>query len=196
MEKEGLIAAFRQFAPISEADADFLRARFWGLTAPAKHCLVQPDEICQHVFYVVKGCVRVAIMDRSGDDITCYFAAEGQFVSNYESFLTGKPSKYALHCLEACELLAIDRQGIQELYTRTSQGERIGRMIAEHLFIDTVERLTSFYSETPEDRYQQFLREYPHLVQRIPQHYIAAYIGVRPQSLSRIKRRALSPVPR
>lgn len=196
MEKEGLIAAFRQLAPISEADAEFLRSRFWGLATPAKHYLVQPGEICQQVFYVVKGCVRVAIMDRNGDDITCYFAAEGQFVSNYESFLTGKPSNYALHCLEACELLAIDRQGIQELYARTEQGDRIGRRIAEHLFIDTLERLTSFYSETPEDRYQHFMRQYPHLVQRIPQHYIATYIGVRPQSLSRIKRRALSPVPR
>lgn len=192
MDKEGLIAAFRQFAVISEADSDFIKARSWRLTAPARHYLVQANEVSQHVFYVVKGCVRVAIQDRSGDDITCYFAAEGQFVSNYESFLTGKPSKYALQCLEASELLAIDRQGIHELYTQTANGERIGRMIAEHLFVDTIERLTSFYSDTPEERYQHFLREYPQLAQRIPQHYIATYIGVRPQSLSRIKRRALA----
>ncbi len=196
MEKDGLVAFFRQLVPLSLADEGRIRERFTGQVAPARQYLVQSGEICQSVYFILEGCVRVAIENQQGEDVTCFFASEGQFVANYESFLTGKSSPYSLQCLEPCRLLAIDRKGLQELYDLNEYGERAGRLIAENLFVDATERLTSFYMDTPEQRYQQFLIDYPGLSQRIPQHYIAAYIGVRPQSLSRIKRRALSAVVR
>lgn len=192
MQKDGLVAFFRALVPISSEDETKIRTNFSGLTVPARTYLAQPGEVSQLVYFVVKGCVRVAIENQAGEDITCYFAAEGKFVCNYESFITGLPSAYSLQALEHSELLAIDRRGLEQLYQQTTHGERIGRLIAEHLFIDTLQRLTSFYSETPEQRYLKFLQDFPQLVARIPQHYIAAYIGVRPQSLSRIKRRAQS----
>jgi CRP-like cAMP-binding protein len=191
MEKEAVVQFFGQLVELDAADQQCIRERFVVLSARNKQYLLQSGDVCQQLFFVRSGCVRVSIAGQSGDDITCYFGMEGQFVANYESFLTGKPSPYSLQCLEDCTLLAIDRKGLQELYEHVRYGDRIGRLMAEHLFIDTIERLTSFYTETPEQRYQQFLSAYPGLIQRIPQHYIATYIGVRPQSLSRIKRRAL-----
>lgn len=191
MDKSGVITFFRQLAPISPAEEQFILERFSGLSVPARSYLSREGEVAKEVYFVVKGCVRVFIPTEDGRDITCYFAAEGEFVSNYESFVSGLASPYAIQALEDCELLAIDRMGLQELYSQTSNGERIGRLIAERLFVETMNRLTSFYMETPEDRYRQFMDERPQLIHRIPQHYIAEYIGVRPQSLSRIKRRAL-----
>ena len=196
MEKDGLVAFFRQLVPLSLEDEGRIRERFTGQVAPAKQYLVHAGEISQLVYFILEGCVRVAIQNPQGEDITCFFASEGQFVANYESFLTGKSSPYSLQCLEPCRLLAIDRKGLQELYEFNQFGERAGRLIAEHLFVDATDRLTSFYMDAPEQRYQKFLIKHPGLAQRIPQHYIAAYIGVRPQSLSRIKRRALSTVAR
>lgn len=192
MQKDDLVDFFRQLAEISVDDAQCIRERFTRHSFANKQYLVAPGEICQQVYFVTQGCVRCCIQNADGEDITCFFAHEGQFVSNYQSFLTGLPSQYALQCLEPTELLAIDRLGLEEIYLRTTHGERIGRRIAEHLFIDTMARLTSFYLDTPEQRYTSFLAEYPRLANRIPQHYIAAYIGVRPQSLSRIKRRAMA----
>ena len=192
MEKDAVIASFRQFAPVSDADAEIVRARFSKVLAPARSFLMHAGEVSQHVYFVVKGCVRVAIETPDGEDVSCYFAAEGQFVSNYESFVSGKPSAYALHTLEPCELLAVDRQGLQEIYAMTSHGERIGRLLAEQLFIDALNRVTSFYLETPEQRYAKFVAAHPQLVARLPQHYIASHVGVRPQSLSRIKKRAMA----
>lgn len=197
MQKDSLIAFFRALVPMPEADEAEVRARFTALQVPARAYLTQAGEVAQQCYFVVKGCVRVSVQNLEGEDISCYFAAEGMFVSNYESFLTGAPSAYGLQALEPCELLAIDRLGLEELYRNTTYGERIGRRMAELLFIDTMQRLTSFYMQTPEERYLAFLAATPQLLNRIPQHYIASYIGVRPQSLSRIKRRVagFSPAP-
>jgi CRP-like cAMP-binding protein len=189
MQKDSLIELFQQLAPVPDADLPAIRARFAALRVPARAYLMQAGEVAQQCYFVVKGCVRVSIQNREGEDISCYFAAEGMFVSNYESFLTGEPSLYGLQALEPCELLAIDRLGLEELYNNTAYGERIGRRMAELLFVDTMRRLTSFYTQTPEERYLAFLAATPQLLNRLPQHYIASYIGVRPQSLSRIKRR-------
>jgi CRP-like cAMP-binding protein len=196
MQKDSLIDFFRQLVPVPDADVSEIRARFSAMQVPARAYLMQPGEVAQQCYFVVKGCVRVSVQNIEGEDVSCYFAAEGMFVSNYESFLTGAPSAYGLQALEACELLAIDRLGMEELYRRTTFGERVGRRMAELLFIDTMQRLTSFYMQTPEQRYLHFLATSPQLLNRIPQHYIASYIGVRPQSLSRIKRRVASLVPR
>lgn len=192
MQKDDLIAVFRQMVPLTEADESLIRERCSKLEIGAKRLLVEPNVICQHVFFVTKGCARIIITKKSGEETSCYFAKEGDFIANYESFLQGIPSPYSIQTLEDCELLAIDRKGMEELFTLTSQGERIGRLIAEMIFVDTLERLTSFYTESAEERFESFMKRYPGLIHRIPQHYIATYIGVRPQSLSRIKKRSAS----
>lgn len=190
MPKDDLITVFRKMVPISPEDEIFICERFSTMEVAAKRFLVEPNIVCQHVYFVKKGVARIIINKASGDETSCYFAQEGEFISNYESFLTGVPSPYGIETLENCELLAIDRMGMEELYAKVRNGERIGRKIAEFIFVDTIERLTSFYTESAEVRYEKFLQRYPGLNNRIPQHYIATYIGVRPQSLSRIKKRA------
>ena len=191
MHKDALVEFFRNLVPLSAQDEEIIRARFVRLAVANKQYLLQAGEVSHQLFFVLSGCVRVVIVNNEGEDISCYFAAEGHFVADYHSFISGKAARYSLQCLEDCQLLVIDRKGLDELYSLTQYGERVGRLIAENLFLEIQDRLTSFYSETPEQRYLQFLAQYPHLVQRLPQHHIAAYIGVRPPSLSRIKRRAL-----
>lgn len=195
MQKDSLIELFRQLAPMTEADEEKVRARFAAMHVPARTYLMQAGEVAQQCFFVVKGCVRISILNREGEDISCYFATEGMFICDYESFLTGVPSRYGLQAIEASELLAVDRLGMEELYQTTGSGERIGRRLAEWFFIDLMQRLTSFYTQTPEERYLAFMAASPQLLNRIPQHYIAAHIGVRPQSLSRIKRRVAALAP-
>jgi len=88
-------------------------------------------------------------------------------------------------------MLCISYGRLQELYEKIAQGEKIGRMISEQLFLEAIADITSFYVDTPEQRYLKFLARYPNLNQRIPQYLIASYIKVKPQSLSRIRKRML-----
>ena len=86
-------------------------------------------------------------------------------------------------------MLSITHDNLQRFYREVRQGERFGRLMAEALFVDVLRQLTSFYEDTPEQRYARFVRIYSDLQQRVPQYYIASYVGVKPQSLSRIRGR-------
>jgi CRP-like cAMP-binding protein len=93
--------------------------------------------------------------------------------------------------LEPTTLLVITSQDLQKLYTNLSNGEKFGRLLMESVYTDAIQQIISFYTGSPQQRYQEFLENQPGLVQRVPQYYIASYIGIKPQSLSRIRKRLL-----
>lgn len=189
MSKESLIDALKAIVPISEEETNWIRQNFSKVHFPARSILVSEGEVNKTLYFVVKGCARIGINCPNGEDISCYFAQEGEWISIHESFLSGQPSEYFIQTLEDCELLAIDRMGVEEMYNHLEHGNLMGRRLMEGLFISTVQRLTDFYKLNPEQRFQNFLVQHPNLANRIPQNCLASYIGVKPQSLSRIKRR-------
>lgn len=192
MEKALLIQTLNALGPILPEEEKLVRSLFTGIRIPAKTFLVQEGEVCHSVYFVVKGCARIGINAINGDDISCYFADEGGWIGIYESFLTGEPAKYFVQTIEDCELLVIDRMGLETLFTDTKNGNLLGRRLAEGLLVSTVNRLTDFYLYTPEERFQHFVDQFPRLAGRLPQNHLASYIGVKPQSLSRIKKRIFS----
>jgi CRP-like cAMP-binding protein len=191
MSKDSLIDALRAIVPVSEDEADWVRQNFSKVNVLAKSFLLSEGEVCHNLFFIVSGCARIGIDCPNGEDISCYFAREGEWISIYESFLSGQPSEYFVQTLEDCEMLTIDRKGVEDMYNRLENGNLMGRRLMEGLFITTVQRLTDFYKLTPEQRFQNFLVQYPNLANRIPQNCLASYIGVKPQSLSRIKKRIM-----
>lgn len=192
MQKEALISFFKMLAPIEEAEEALIRSVFSSIKIPAKTFLVREGEINHTIYFVVNGCARIGINTPEGEDISCYFAQEMEWISVYESFLTGTPSQYFIQTLEDCEMLITDRMGIETIFTEIKNGNLIGRKLTEGLLIQTVEKLTNFYRFTPEERFQNFVEANPQLANRIPQNCLASYIGVKPQSLSRIKKRVFS----
>ena len=192
MSKEILISAFSSIAHISEEEKGILRSIFTSLKVPARTILVTEGEIAHSVYFIIKGVARIGINCPTGEDISCYLAQENQWIGVYESFLTGDPSEYFVQTIEDCEFLVADRMGIQDMYDKVRNGNLIGRKLAEGFFMQTVMRLTDFYKFTPEERFQNFIEQYPGLANRIPQHCLASFIGVKPQSLSRIKKRVFS----
>jgi CRP-like cAMP-binding protein len=122
-------------------------------------------------------------------EATYYFAAENEFISDYPSFLPQRPSDKNIQALEPAEIHVISFDNLQRFYQHISFGERFGRLIAEEIFVDSIQQLASFYQDKPAIRYQNFVHRFPQLVQRLPQYYIASYVGIEPQSLSRIRRR-------
>lgn len=144
--------------------------------------------VCRHVGFIVHGIMRYYI-NKDGEDKTYGFGKEWDFVCNNESFIPQKPSVQSIQALENCKLLVISYDNLQLFYQGIKNGERFGRIIIEQVFIQTLQGLNSFYTDSPELRYEKFIKDYADLLQRIPQYYIASFVGVKPQSLSRIRKR-------
>ena len=188
---EPLLLAIRRFIALAPAEADLLRQWFVPEAVPKGGYFLRPGEVSRKVGFVLQGVVHY-FQSRDGQELTYYFGREQEFIGDYESFLSARPATHGIQALEAAHLLTISHDNLQHLYRQVREGERLGRLLAETLFVDVLRQLTSFYEDSPARRYARFVRTYPDLQQRIPQYYIASYVGVKPQSLSRIRGRAAS----
>ncbi|MEM6805203.1 MAG: Crp/Fnr family transcriptional regulator [Bacteroidota bacterium] len=156
------------------------------LQVKAKTTLLQEGKVSTQAYFIEKGIVRLWF-NQNGKDITFQFFFRGEFVSSIESFFKGSPSAFSIETLEACELKVIDKAVFTSQLMESS--------IAKDFFIDLLssrlfeyQRLfLSRIKDSPQLRYQELLKDQPEIVQRIPQHYIASYLGITSVSLSRIK---------
>jgi len=128
-------------------------------------------------------------INHDGEEKTYAFSQENNYVCNYESFLPQSPSTKIIQALEDCNVLVISHDDLQIFYANVREGERFGRIAIEAVFIQMLQDITSFYIETPELRYERFIKNHADLQQRISQYRNASYVGVKPQSLSRIRKR-------
>jgi CRP-like cAMP-binding protein len=186
-----LLEKIRQYIEVDENDRQFICEAFKPRRFEKGEHFLLAGDVCRHVAFIESGVFRFYI-NREGEDATYYFAAENEFIGEYPSFLRGQPSDRNIQALETAEILLITYDDLQTFYQKVRFGERFGRLIAEEIFVDSIEQLASFYADKPEARYRNFVRQFPQLVQRLPQYYIASYVGIKPQSLSRIRRRFLT----
>lgn len=145
-------------------------------------------QICKHVGFVVNGLLRYYI-NHDGEEKTYGFSRENNYVCNYESFIPKTPSSKIIQTLEDCKILVISYDNLQIFFARVAGGERFGRIVIEQVFMQILQDVSSFYTDTPELRYERFIRNHADLQQRISQYHIASFVGVKPQSLSRIRKR-------
>lgn len=150
--------------------------------------VLREGEICKHVSYINKGLVRLYFV-KDGKEYNSGFFEEGTWFSEYASFLHKKPSLFYIEAMENTELFLLNFENMQKLYGLAKAFERLGRLIAEDLFYKYVKRNMSLLLDTPEERYESFQKENPSLLNVIPLKHIASYVGVEPESLSRIRKR-------
>ena len=141
---------------------------------------------------VLEGLVRIYFTRQDGEEKTFYFAAEGEFATDYESTLRGLPSKYSIDALEDSVIATISAAALQELFVTLKEGDKLGRSIVEKYFFIWSERIADFYMHTPIERYHNMCRDYPYIIQRVPQYYIASYLNISTVHLSRIKSGSLT----
>jgi CRP-like cAMP-binding protein len=183
-----LLKTIRRYIPLSPDDETIIRSLFRVQKLKKGDHLLQAGNICKDIFFIEQGLVRYyAIVD--GEEKTSYFNREGEFVCNYPSFLPQKPAEAFIEALEACTVYSISHSNMQQFYAQVKYGERFGRLAIEEVYLNLINQVTSLYNDPPELRYQLFLSRFPDLGQRIPQYYIASYVGIKPQSLSRIRKR-------
>ncbi|TDW96729.1 Crp/Fnr family transcriptional regulator [Dinghuibacter silviterrae] len=183
-----VLTAIRQYIQLEDNEEVLIAGLFHERHfAAGEHFLAEGD-VCRHVAFIETGLMRYYLND-DGQERTIFFSQENEFVCNYQSFLPRSSSRVAIQALEDTTLSLIGFDDLQILYARVRQGERFGRLAIEHVFVSALEQLRSLYTDPPEVRYRRFLDGFPGLAQRVPQYYIASYVGIQPQSLSRIRRR-------
>lgn len=159
-----------------------------AISVPAKAVLLEEGMVADRIYLIRKGCLRLFFYNE-GKDITFQFFFEGDFVASFDSLYKGSPSLFSLESIEPSELLYIRKE---DFYNGIANDPSLRQMYEEKI----IERF-SFYQRlflsriknTPQQRYEELLKEYPNIIQRVPQHYIASYLGITPVSLSRIRNR-------
>lgn len=177
-----------KLAPCSDADWKVFSSHLVQRVFPRKTVLLPAGKIEQHLSFIEKGIVRFYI---PGDenDITFSFAFENSFVSAYDSFLTQQSCTYQVQVITDTVLWSLTYNDLQSIYQFTAVGNTIGRLAAEDLFLKKSRRELLLLTQTPEQLYTYLLTEQPHLIAHIPLKYLASYIGITPQALSRIRKR-------
>ena len=179
---------FEKTVTLTEQDWQLFSSKLTKHEFPRKTLLLKTGQIENYLSFVEKGIIRFYI-PRDDNDLTFDFIFANAFVSGYNSFLTRAPSTYHIETLATTILWRLTYNYLQDIYARTAIGNTIGRHASEGLFLEKSRRELSLLNESAEERYLKLFTEQPQLIREIPLKYLASYIGVTPQALSRIRRR-------
>lgn len=154
---------------------------------------IQPGKICNEVAFILKGGFRFYFI-KDGIELSNYFSFQNEFISSYSSFLKRVPGSIYIDAMQDSEIACFSHASLQTLLTDARiafKMEHFGRTLAEYYICCYDERMLSFLSLTPEERYIQMLDSQPAFLRLVPQHYLANYLGITPVSLSRIRKRII-----
>jgi CRP/FNR family transcriptional regulator, anaerobic regulatory protein len=153
-----------------------------------KEFLLKEGKVCDKISYINSGCVRL-FYNIEGNEKTVQFFLKDSWYTDYASFLTGKPTVENMQAIEDGIIVQFKKDDVNNLYNLYPSIERLGRIMAENAFISLLKLNNMNSNEEPEQRYLNLIKQRPEVVEKIPQHYIASYLGLQPQSLSRIRKR-------
>lgn len=176
---------------LTPAEAGFFIGQFKLVPVKKGSFLVEADEPAAFQYYVSQGCLRSYQLDEKGNEHVLQFAPEDWWTGDLGSLTKGGPATLFIDALEDSLVLRIDRVALDELYVRIPKFERFFRILITNAFIATQRRLLSTISRPAEERYVEFARMYPGLDGRVPQKLIASYLGMTPEFLSTVRKRAL-----
>lgn len=176
-----------RYITLTEEEKELFHSLLKHRKVKKKNFLLQEGEVCDFEAYILKGCIRTYYLDPAGIETILLFAVEDWWVSDLSSFSDRTPSNMFIETLEECELLVIDYNSKNELFNRIPKFERLFRLLVQRSLAVLQQRFYASISQTAEERYLAFLEKYPHIVQRVPQHQIARYIGVSPEFLSKVR---------
>ena len=184
-----LILAIRHFIRLDEAEEAFISTLFTRRQFAKGDHFLREGQVCREVGFIEQGLIRYYNVKEDSEEITLDFGKEYEFTCNYESFLDHSVSRRNIQCIEPSVIFCISYDKLQLLYEKLQEGQKFGRLICEQLYLDALKKINSLYGDDPQQRYLQFVRNYPDLQQRIPQYYVSSFVGVKPPSLSRIRKR-------
>ena len=174
--------------PISDELKDVLEQKLEIIEVPKKTLLLKEGQICNHIHVVVKGLLRMYYI-KDGEEICSRFMNESLMAMSVKSFYSRLPGYEYIETLEPCILARIHKDDLEYVYRTYDEFNYIARAITEQYFIRSEERLFQLRKQSAEERYLYFMDKYPELLQRVPLMYIASYLGLTLETLSRIRKK-------
>jgi len=177
---------FEQYGILSEKNMDELVDKFKLRKVKKGDLLLVQGQVCNKIFFVKKGCLRLYYI-ANDIEITVWFSFENNSAIELSSFLSGAPSEYFIEAIEEGEILSLYKSELTRLYEKNIEMQKVMRVFWEDVILNLIKRFTALQKDSAEKRYTDLMSQ-PVYLQRIPQKYLASYIGVTPTSLSRIRK--------
>ena len=192
---DNILKSFRAFVNgFIETDDklfDNLISNFEFKKVSRKELLLEAGKTANKIFFLHEGFVRFFHIKKDGTEVTSDFYFAPGFITSFTSFIDQKPSIVNIQAMVKMGVLLIKYKDLMALYDKEHKVERLGRLLAEQVFITSEKHLLSFLNDSPQDRYLWLMKDYPEYVKNIPLHYLASYLGITAESLSRIRNRSV-----
>lgn len=186
---EEYFRSFNKKVPLTLEEEALIKTYLKPKKLRKKQYLLQEGDVCKSFAFIEKGALKSYSVDDAGNEYIIQFGIEGWFISDLYSFITGEPATYNIDAIEDSELVLISHSANEELLRILPKYETFTRLNITGAYLAMQKRLTSIISSPLEERYENFIKLYPDIVQRVPQHMIASYMGLTPETLSRVRRR-------
>jgi len=173
---------------LTEEELNLIDEHFTCLEIPRRQFLLEPNQHCDFIAFIEQGAIR-HLHIKDGNEISCDFSFENTFITDFASFNGGVLSNSAFQAMENTIVWLIRRPALLQLYAQAPAFESLGRIASEEVAQRATDIARSLGSDRPAERYQKLLLAQPALFQRIPLKYIADFLGISPESLSRIRKR-------
>ena len=186
---ENILGNISRYVSLTKED----KQQFLAIVKPQfvkrRQFIVQPNFVCTHQTYVVRGTFRSYFISNDGVEHTIQFAIDDWFISDFNSYINQSPASLYVEALEDSEIQQISFNDVERLCWSNCKFERFFRLVAQKSFAFAQRRVLSNLGHSAEERYIEFLNMYPAITQRVPQYALASYLGMSPEFLSKIKKR-------
>lgn len=173
---------------ITDHDFEQFSKLVFEKTFDKKDILIEEGDLCHYIYFIEQGSCYSYITDDKGEKHAIQFALEGYWISDLYSFFSTRNAIYSIEVLEPTNVLALNKENFQKACDTLACLDRFFRILIQNAYVSIQYRLAKTNSEDAETRYIEFSKQHPDFVQRIPQYLIASYLGIKPQSLSRIRK--------
>jgi CRP/FNR family transcriptional regulator, anaerobic regulatory protein len=189
--KENFLNLFDSYVQLTKEDIAFCEQYFELQSFPKNSILEEENKVPKHLYFITSGFMRLFYDDKNGDDVTILIASPNRFITSFLDFIHEKKSNLNLECITDCVCYRVERSKLVEMIDKNDSFKKFSLVIFEQAIASTQIRANDLATLTAELRYKKLIEQQPEIIQNVPIQYIASYLGIKPQSLSRIRKQLI-----